>query len=52
MTNRIGCPKGGAECGELGYRWSIDLEEGMRSLIEWRRETAIHWNESTWRWAE
>lgn len=35
VTNRIGCPKK-AEA-DLGYRWSIDLEEGMKSLMEWRR---------------
>jgi nucleoside-diphosphate-sugar epimerase len=22
---------------DLGYQWTIDLEEGMRSLIEWPR---------------
>lgn len=34
VTNRIGCPKKAAR--DLGFEWSIDLEEGMRSLIEWR----------------
>jgi UDP-glucose 4-epimerase len=38
VTNRIGCPKK-AEA-DLGFRWTIDLEEGMRSLIEWRRQDA------------
>ena len=36
VTNRIGCPAK-AEA-DLGYRWTIDLEEGMESLIRWRRE--------------
>ncbi|MBM3822864.1 MAG: SDR family NAD(P)-dependent oxidoreductase [Verrucomicrobia bacterium] len=34
VTNRVGCPKAAER--ELGFRWSLDLEEGMRSLIEWR----------------
>jgi UDP-glucose 4-epimerase len=34
VTNRIGCPKQAEE--DLGYSWTIDLEKGMRSLIEWR----------------
>ncbi len=38
VTNRIGSAKR-AEA-ELGYRWSVDLEEGMRSLIGWRRRDA------------
>jgi UDP-glucose 4-epimerase len=35
VTNRVGCPKAARE--KLGFTWSIDLEDGMRSLIEWRR---------------
>ena len=35
MTNRVGCPKAAKK--DLGFAWTIDLEEGMRSLIEWRR---------------
>lgn len=35
VTNRIGCPK--AAAADLGFEWTIDLEDGMRSLIEWRR---------------
>jgi UDP-glucose 4-epimerase len=35
VTNRIGCPKLAEK--DLGFKWSIDLEEGMKSLIEWRR---------------
>ena len=34
VTNRIGCAKAAKE--DLGYEWSIDLEEGFKSLIEWR----------------
>jgi len=36
VTNRIGCPQRAQR--DLGYRWSIDLEEGIRSLIAWRRQ--------------
>lgn len=36
VTNRIGCPEKAAR--DLAYRWSIDLEEGMRSLVEWRHK--------------
>ena len=35
VTNRIGCAKKAAQ--DLGYEWTIDLDEGMRSLIDWRR---------------
>jgi UDP-glucose 4-epimerase len=38
VTNRIGCPEKAKR--DLGYEWTIDLEEGMRSLIEWRRNDA------------
>ena len=38
VTNRIGCPRKAER--DLGFKWTIDLEEGMRSLIEWRREDA------------
>jgi UDP-glucose 4-epimerase len=34
VTRRVGCPRR-AEA-ELGFRWTVGLEEGMRSLIEWR----------------
>lgn len=34
VTNRVGCPK--AADRDLGFRWSIDLREGMQSLIDWR----------------
>ncbi|MBN2711322.1 MAG: NAD-dependent epimerase/dehydratase family protein [Planctomycetes bacterium] len=35
VTNRIGCPKAAEE--DLGYKWTIDLDQGMKSLIDWRR---------------
>jgi UDP-glucose 4-epimerase len=35
VTNRIGCPKKAHR--EIGFSWKVDLEEGMRSLIEWRK---------------
>lgn len=35
VTNRVGDPRAARE--KLGFTWSIDLEDGMRSLIEWRR---------------
>lgn len=34
VTNRIGCPEAAAR--DLDFTWTIDLEDGMRSLIEWR----------------
>jgi UDP-glucose 4-epimerase len=34
VTNRVGCPKNASK--DLGFDWTIDLEEGMQSLIEWR----------------
>ncbi|MFH0919509.1 MAG: NAD-dependent epimerase/dehydratase family protein [Fibrobacterota bacterium] len=34
VTNRIGCTKKAEK--EIGYQWSVDLEEGMQKLIEWR----------------
>jgi UDP-glucose 4-epimerase len=36
VTNRIGCPKKAER--DLGFKWTTDLEEGMKSLIEWRRK--------------
>jgi len=36
VTNRIGCEK--AAENDLGFRWSIGLEDGLESLIRWRRE--------------
>lgn len=34
VTNRIGSAERAEK--DLGYQWTIGLEEGMRSLIEWR----------------
>lgn len=34
VTNRIGSTQKAEE--ELGYKWQIDLEEGMERLIQWR----------------
>ena len=34
VTSRIGCTKNAER--DLGYTWTIDLEEGMKSLIAWR----------------
>jgi UDP-glucose 4-epimerase len=36
VKNRIGSPDRAAE--EIGFRAKVDLEDGMRELIEWRRE--------------
>lgn len=35
VRNRIGCPKRAAE--EIGFSASIELDEGLRRLIEWRK---------------
>ena len=35
VTNRIGATEKAMR--DLGYRWTIDLKEGMSSLIEWRK---------------
>ena len=35
VTNRIGSTRAAER--DLGFRWEVDLEEGMRRLIEWRR---------------
>lgn len=34
VTNRVGCPKAAER--DIGFRWSIELEAGMQSLIDWR----------------
>lgn len=34
VSQRIGCPKAAKE--DLGFNWSVDLEEGLRRLILWR----------------
>jgi UDP-glucose 4-epimerase len=35
VTNRIGSTEAAER--DLGFSWGVDLEEGMRRLIEWRR---------------
>lgn len=35
VTNRIGSVEAAER--DLGFRWKVGLEEGMRKLIEWRR---------------
>jgi len=35
VTNRIGSTAAAAR--DLGFRWQVDLEEGLQRLIEWRR---------------
>ena len=35
VRNRIGCPKRATE--EIGFKSSIELREGLRRLIEWRK---------------
>lgn len=35
VTNRVGSTQAAER--DLGFSWSVDLEEGMRSLIDWRR---------------
>lgn len=35
VKNRIGCPRKAAD--ELGFEYSISLEEGLNNLIKWRR---------------
>ena len=35
VTNRVGDPIAAER--DLGFKWSIDLEDGLRRLIEWRR---------------
>ena len=34
VTNRVGDPKAAEK--DLGFTWSVDLESGLRRLIEWR----------------
>jgi UDP-glucose 4-epimerase len=34
VTQRVGCPVAAER--DLGFTWSIGLEEGMQSLIDWR----------------
>jgi UDP-glucose 4-epimerase len=35
VTNRVGDPIAAEK--DLGFTWSVDLEEGLRRLIEWRK---------------
>lgn len=36
VTNRVGCTEKAEK--ELGFKWSIDLEKGMKRLIDWRKK--------------
>jgi UDP-glucose 4-epimerase len=36
VTNRIGDPKAAEQ--DLGFSWSVDLEDGLRRLIQWRKD--------------
>ena len=36
VTNRIGCLQ--ATRHDLGFEWTVDLPDGMNSLIEWRQQ--------------
>ena len=38
VTNRIGDPRAAER--DLGFKWTIDLEDGMKSLIAWRDQDA------------
>ncbi|MBI2193192.1 MAG: SDR family NAD(P)-dependent oxidoreductase [Planctomycetes bacterium] len=35
VTNRVGCPEAAGR--DIGFRWTLGLEDGMRSLVEWRQ---------------
>jgi UDP-glucose 4-epimerase len=35
VTNRVGCPKAAER--DLGFRWLVDLDEGLKRLISWRQ---------------
>lgn len=35
VTNRVGDPTAAAR--DLGFEWKVDLEEGLRLLVEWRQ---------------
>ena len=41
VTNRIGCPLRAQR--DLGYRWTIDLEEGMKALSNGGIRTKRRW---------
>jgi len=36
VTSRIGSAKQAEK--DLGFKWSVDLEEGMKKLVEWRKK--------------
>jgi UDP-glucose 4-epimerase len=38
VTNRVGDPAAAER--DLGFRWTVDLEDGLKRLIEWRRSHA------------
>ena len=35
VTNRVGEPEAAAR--DLGFKWTVDLEDGLQKLIEWRK---------------
>jgi len=35
VTNRVGDPMAAEK--DLGFKWKVDLEDGLRRLVEWRR---------------
>lgn len=35
VTNRVGDPEAAEK--DLGFHWSVDLEDGLKRLIEWRK---------------
>jgi len=35
VTNRVGDPAAAER--DLGFKWSVDLEDGLSRLIEWRK---------------
>jgi UDP-glucose 4-epimerase len=39
VTHRVGCTQRAER--DLGFRWTVGLEEGMRSLIAWRRRRSL-----------
>jgi len=38
VTNRVGDPTAAER--DFGFRWTVDLEDGLKRLIEWRRSHA------------
>jgi UDP-glucose 4-epimerase len=36
VTNRVGDPA--AAVRDLGFKWTVDLENGLQNLIEWRKQ--------------